>query len=374
MAVTSTEWYFLVDTAVYGGRYKVNKDDGTTVEGIKFFAQTEYGQEVQLTDDGDDSVYTNGQCSYTKDSDGNPVYHDFITYMNTFTSLNGFSSDTSSVYNVSFTIIDNNGTENTITKNLIDDFNNGVCDASTDDYNLTIDLVNKNVTFKPKTSGYKFKEITLPYSSLLVHILNNDINLDLPEQRKKDVIAKVDSETVTIKAVIGTNKDNIIKEIDNKSTNVINEIDSKYDSVITEIDNQATNITNNVNDNTNDLLSETTNSLSSKIDTQKNNIVTEVDNKAQEIEDKFDSIIVQLSSLSGSSGAKYDDGDIVTVKNYLGNWKVKASFLALNERGVLKIAYKLQKQDSTDTMIVFQELIDSLVQSASDSSDNNSSQ
>jgi len=208
----------------------------------------------------------------------------------------------------------------------------------------------------------------------LVHILNNDINLDLPEQRKKDVIAKVDSETVTIKAVIGTNKDNIIKEIDNKSTNVINEIDSKYDSVITEIDNQATNITNNVNDNTNDLLSETTNSLSSKIDTQKNNIVTEVDNKAQEIEDKFDSIIVQLSSLSGSSGAKYDDGDIVTVKNYLGNWKVKASFLALNERGVLKIAYKLQKQDSTDTMIVFQELIDSLVQSASDSSDNNSSQ
>ena len=353
--VTKTEWYFIKDANVYGGPYTVYKDDGTTTSGMTYFTPDNYGQEVEL--DSDDGVYTDGKCAYTKDSDGNPVYHDFEAYFNTFINMLGYStgSDTSIV---SYNIIDNNGAESTLTKSLIDDFTNGVCDASTDDYNLTISVIDRNIVFEPKTDGYKFAGIQIPYSSMLVSVFNKNVGIDLPEKRFTDIQSNIN----TLASNVSTYKDDIITETDNNKTAIINEIDTTTNNLS---DTMATNKTDIIN----------------QITTSEDNVNTDItnakDDAVQQISDKFDDIKVEITSLNGSSGAVYNDGDIVTIKGFNDNWKIMSSFLALNERSVLKVAYKVQKENSTDNMMVFQALIDTLVQEASnntsDSSSNSSS-
>jgi len=62
------------------------------------------------------------------------------------------------------------------------------------------------------------------------------------------------------------------------------------------------------------------------------------------IDEKLSNVL-QMQSLNGSNGAKYKDGELVTIDNYSGSWEVLGSYLVLTDNNTITILYQVKQKD-----------------------------
>lgn len=119
----------------------------------------------------------------------------------------------------------------------------------------------------------------------------------------------------------------IISNLRTESNKISNKIDSlNVDVDFTPINQKLSDFANVLND------------ISSKISFMQIADITKV------IDDKLGQLF-HLPSLNGSNGAKFKDGEEVSVSGYNGLWKVEGSYPMLNSDGATIVVYKLTKND-----------------------------
>ena len=67
--------------------------------------------------------------------------------------------------------------------------------------------------------------------------------------------------------------------------------------------------------------------------------------KIPELIDEKISNVFALKSLNGSNGAKFKDGEIVSVKGYSGSWEVVGSYFTLTSDNVVTVIYQVKQSD-----------------------------
>ena len=301
----------------YGFYYEDQDDTGSTSSsGIKFYS--EFADDLVVDDN--DGVYEDSLGTYTKDDDGNKVYHKYEKNLNQFTSV---GSDKLSVI-VSFT----NGTS--LILSLMSDFINGVYEDDGDDYYLKIDLTAKTFAYEPK-SDYGIVQLVLPNSVMMQKMLNKDLSFEttynetvnkiaLSEDNIKSniEISKIEIEEY-LENISNANKDVIIAEIGSKEVEILNDLADKFTTTNTKID-----------DNMNTII------------------------------DTIDCAKSSLIALNGNSGAKYMSGQTVVIKDYNGEWNIVSSYVYKSSKKTLDVLYLVEgitNGINTDRQMLVSELV-----------------
>ena len=151
-----------------------------------------------------------------------------------------------------------------------------------------------------------------------------------------------------------------------------NSVNDKFDNIINSISNRFGFINGKINNYYNDLKTSVT-----EIDTKLDNVncdftpvigkidevsgrIESLDSEVKEFDSKLDLVkitkipelidekisnVFALKSLNGSNGAKFKDGEIVSVKGYSGSWEVVGSYFTLTADNVVTVIYQVKQSD-----------------------------
>lgn len=321
----------------YNLYYQDYDDNGTlTDQGNDFFS--EFSDDIEIS--SNDGVYEDSLGVYTKDSDGNKVYHNYEK------NLNSVELDFTQNHLIVITFNDDDNT--VLSLDLYNDFDkNGVYEDDGDDYYLKVDLVAKTYNFKPK-KDYGIANVKFPNSIKLMKMLNKDysfeytynnihkVNTDYYDQTKEDL----------------ENKYNYLVQLDNTNTITLVDLNNKnYNDLVTLNNNNKDSIIKVNNDNKDELVSlnndnkdKISNELTDKLTTTNDNINT----KAKDIQDSISCAKSNLISINGNAGSKYSVDQIVDVIDYNGRWRIDSMYVFKNDKRIISIIYLLTGIDDVN--------------------------
>jgi len=255
-----------------------DSDGNLTDSGYNF--NDEYSADMEIS--SDDGVYLDDIGSYTKDDDGNKIYHTLVRY------FQSYPID----FNVKnkFTLTIKDGDNETTKEIKLSDFDkDGFYNYSDDDLEYSIYLINKTISFKCKNqNGSKtILNVIIPnYEELFMHTINRTNEIDF-------------------KMFMQINQRKLLEQ-------GIADVGSKYDSLKNQIDTNTEDIKNNDNSNKN------------------------------EIEDTINKYIFELVSVNGNIGSMYAEGVIVAIDGFNGEWKILQQTVYRNDRKMLLILYSIE--------------------------------
>ncbi len=151
-----------------------------------------------------------------------------------------------------------------------------------------------------------------------------------------------------------------------------NSVNDKFDSISNLVSSQFSSFDEKVSSYYNDLKTSVT-----EIDTKLDNVncdftpvigkidevsgrIESLDSEVKEFDSKLDLVkmakipelidekisnVFALKSLNGSNGAKFKDGEIVSVKGYSGFWEVVGSYFTLTADNVVTVIYQVKQSD-----------------------------
>ena len=313
-------------------RYKIHDDnDAITEFGVKY---RKYEDDMEISDNG---VKKDSVGAYTLDGDGNKVYQQLDVYVldemfydrtkTNYTFVTKKGSDDPESHNVEFTDFDKDG------KYTLDN----------DDITVNIDLANKLLSWTPKNGDTGIIEIGISLDAL--YFVNEDMNQQQMLNHQFEVINQA-------KGLV----------LQDKVQEAIDDIDRDYNALNTKLDDKTNEIKNNDNSNKDSIISNDNNN--------KNTLIQKIDDDKDDIENHIDNFITEFTTLDGSDGAYLKDGTKIKLSNFKDIiWTIDKSFHFTNDRGIVKIAYKIYST-STDSegnefrrnMIIDQNLVSEVVE------------
>jgi len=316
----------------YSNIYFENYDDNgnLTDSGYRFFDVNVFTGSDEYELSSNDGVYIDGIGTYTKDDDGNKVYH---------TSEWSFSScildETCS--NNSFYVND--------TEIKLSSFDkDGKYTYDDDNVTYTIDIVNNSISFKSKDGSTTVSSCKLPLNYKTIQfVFSKQKEPTIEYELIKEKLSILDNKITEGFTTVETTQNDIINNqntmLDNQNV-TLKDLDSVLSNQDNMINNQSTII-----DKTKTIIDNQSSNL--------NTLETDLDNKTQEIKDFFIQNRIDITDIDGNFGSLYKDGDKVVVKGLDGIvWDVIGVTLYKDYRNHLSIIYKISTDNGTRQMFI----------------------
>jgi len=321
MSIQLTKMW-LSDKDTFSYYYEDYDNDGKLTDAGYGF-NDEYSADMTIS--SADGVYLDDIGTYTKNSDGDKVYHTWLRYYQSYP----IDMDTKD----KFVITIKDGDDTSTDEVKLSDFDKTGSYTSDDDHlTYTLSLIDRDISFKckDKNGSKTVKNVVVPnYAELFLHTIDRTNKTDYDMFMEVNQFDKLKEAIADLE-----NKYNALKDqVDSKATEIEDKVDSDRDDIKSKITNDRDDIKSKISDDRDN--------INNHSDDNRDDIKDKVDDDEDKIEKKIGEYVFGLIDSPGAIGALYKKDNIIKIGNFSGDWKIEQVTVYRNDRKMLLILYKV---------------------------------